>query len=1182
MGEWDEGGEACPYQGLAPFGPDEAGMFFGRTRATQNLLERLGARVADGGAILLVSGPSGVGKSSLLRAGLMPALAQGALPGAGAERRRGLLVTPTATPLRALAEAWTASFGGDVEQMERRLGELRPRVPLADLPGRPVLVVDQFEELFTLVADEKEREAYIRALHAMTEGPHGAAVVACVRADYWDRCAAYPRFAEAIQDGQVIVEPMTESDLRLAITGPAAAVGVEIQPGLVETVLGELRTGLAVGDRYEAGALPLLSQALRNTWDRRENGTLTIRGYEQSGQIRDSVRRTADGILERLGAEDRKAALRLLRRMTLITAGGHVARRTATLAEIHAAASARSPEERRRVEALLSEFAGQRLLIMHQDTVEIAHDTLLTAWPTLRRWLEPDLIAQAVYDRLVEDAGRWAGNHRDPAYLYRGARLLSVDDVRPRWERDPDSFPPPGPSVEAFVSASESWARRSRRRRRLVQTGLATLTILALIAAVAAVGFANDADRQRDVAVSRRLAAQSEVTGDTALAARLAVAAWRVAPTDEARNRVLAAATSTGRGTLTGHARGVTAVAFSPDGALIATGSDDGTARIWDAASRRQRGAPITLPPRLCIGGVEVAFAPDGRTLATACGTAVWFWDPATRRAAGGPIVNGAAVSALAFHPDGSLLVTGDAHGVVRLWDTATRRPRGAPMGRPDRRPGRPAMINAVAFTRDGGSLATAGADKAARLWDVATSRPLGNPFTGHTQAVTGVAFSPDQATLATVALDGTARLWKVVSREQVGVLRDPPTPFNSITFSPDGTRLATAGGIGRTVVWDAASRQRVLTLSDNAGGVEQVVFSPDGRLLAAGGDDGVVRLADPWIHTQVGGPIPARGTVALSPDGRTLAAGASGNANPGIGLWNASTLRPAGPPLIAADARRPVAATTFTPDGRSLLASGPEGLRLWDVAGRREIAHDGTLQGTAELSPTGTFAAVHHDGAIAIWDVARRRESGPRIRVSGHTDLVTAMAISPDGATLATTGFDDRVRLFDVAARRQIEGSPPPAGGGLVNDLAFGPGGRTLALTAADSTVRFWDVARHRPVGTALVPRGGAISALAYSPDGQILATGSTDRDLQLWDLRTYRPLGAPMDGHARGVIQVAYGRDGKTVATVSGDGTARLWRVGSPPDPVAAACANAGRPLDRSEWAIHVPEEKYRRTCP
>lgn len=1169
-----EDSDACPYQGLAPFGTDEAELFFGRTRATRGLLDRLGSRLDEGGSVLVVSGASGVGKSSLLRAGLMPALAKGMLSVAGSRSWPRLFMTPTATPLRTLAETWTAAYGGRAEEAYERFRDDPRQVP----PDRLLLVVDQFEELFTLVGDERERQAFVRALHALAEA--GAGVIIGLRADYWDRCAAYPQFAAAIQDGQVIVEPLTGEDLRLAITGPAAAAGLEIEPGLVEIVLGELHVE---GDRYEPGALPLLSQALRNTWDRREDGRLTIRGYEESGRVRDSVRRTADEVLGRLPAEDRKTALKVFRRMTLITAEGRTARRRATPAEIYAAASAHEAADRDRVDALLSTFADRRLLTLHEGTAEIAHDALLAAWPALRQWIEPDLTAQAVYERLIDDAGQWAEHHRDPAFLYRGARLLSVQDSRLRWERDPESFPPAGPTVDGFVTASIAAARRAGRRRRLVMTGLATLSVLALAAAAAAVDAANDAGHQRNLAVSRQLAAQSEVAGDPDTSALLAVAAWRIAPTSEARHRLLTIAAGPDRGTLTGHRAPISALAFSPDGTVVATGSEDGTARLWDAASHRQLGAPIVPPRKECgDSGVEVAFAPGGRMLASACLGTVRFWDTATHRQLGAPLNAGGFVTAIAFAGDGRTLATASVTGTVRLWDVAARRPRGDPMGHAGN-----GAVNAVVFGPGGKSLATADADHTARLWDTTTYEQVGDAFSGHADDVEDVALSPDGTTLATAGRDGTARLWNTATHRQTGATLKAGRPgLNGIAFSPDGRTLATAGGDGLTRLWGTADHRQVGTaLGDGSGRVSHVAFSPDGRLLAVGGDDGVVRLEDPVTHRQAGGAIPGSSAIALSPDGRTLATGDPGTAAPAVRLWDVTTRRAAGRPLEppgggAADV---LGGVGFGAGGRTLVLVSSGGVWTRDVAGGRPagLPFDHGHVGTTALSRDGGLLAVQRDGAVAFVDVKGRREAGPRIRVPGHTDLVSAMAFSPDGARLAVAGFDRRVRVFDVSTRRQVGAPLPIAVGGFTDALAFSPDGGTLAVSAADHTVRLWDLARRRPAGGALTGHTGAVTSIAFSPDGGALATGAADDTVRLWDLLTYRQVGAPLTGHTRAVTGIAFSPDGRTVGTVGDDDTVRLWNVAPPADPVATVCAGVGRSLTREEWKRYVPQEEFRRIC-
>jgi WD40 repeat protein len=1184
---------ACPYQGLAPFDAENSELFFGRARATRDLLGRLGRRLGDEtrprGSILLVSGASGVGKSSLLRAGAMPALATGMLPVDGSRHWPRLLMTPTATPLRTLAARWAETHGGSAETAYEQLRGDQGFSP----DGRLVLIVDQFEELFTLVADERERQAFVRALHALAEGPQAAAVIIGVRADYWDRCAAYPQFAAAIQDGQVLVEPMTESDLRLAITGPAATVGLEIEPGLVETVLGDLRAGRDAADRYAAGALPLLSQALRNTWDRREDDRLTVRGYEESGRVRDAVQHTADEVFQGLSAEDRKIALRVFRRLTVIIAGGRVARRRATMSEIHAAAAAHSAAERGAggsVGALVSAFADRRLLTLHEDTAEIAHDALLTAWPTLRRWLEPDLAAQAVYDQLIEDAAQWDEHRRDPAFLYRGGRLLSVQDTRPRWDHDTDSFPPPGPIVEGFIAASARAARRAGRTRRLVLAGLAVLSILALIAAGAAIKAAGDADRQRNLAVSRLLAEQSEVAGDPVTSALLAAAAWRIAPTQEARYRMLDVAARTGRAVLSGHTGAVTALVFSRDGSTIVTGGDDGTARLWATASRQPRGAPIAHPKRDCSGtGINaVAISPDGKVVATTCLGYIRFWDVATHRPLGVPVENESSVPAIAFSPDGRTLAAGRTDGTARLWDVATRSPRGDAIGRPART-GAFNPVNAVAFSPDGKLLATVGADNTARLWDAATHRQAGDALTGHDEPIQDLSFSPDGTTLATASTDGTARLWDLATHRQSGAaLKDPAGTggFNGIAYSPDGGRLATAGVNGFTRIWDAAGRRPLGTaLADNRLPVRRAAFSPDGKILAVAGDDGMVRLGDPVAHQQTGATLPGLSAVAVSPDGKTLATAERDNTTR---LWDVATQRPVGRPLRPADDRTidrkgALFGLTFSPDGGMLATAGLDGVRLFDTAGRRQIGPPLYAErpiGTVEFSPDGKRLAIARNGAIQFWQLAARRQTGPRIHVPDHTNLLSAMAISADGATLATVGGDRTVRLFDVATGRQRGAPIPVAVNGILDELKFSPDGRTLAIAANNDTVRLWNISPRRQIGT-LTGHNDWISEIAFSPDGKVVATGSADDTVRLWDLMTGRQIGIPLTGHTHAVTGIAYTPDGATVATVADDETARLWNVAVPADPVATTCANAGRSLTRAEWERYIPGLRFREIC-
>ena len=572
-----------------------------------------------------------------------------------------------------------------------------------------------------------------------------------------------------------------------------------------------------------------------------------------------------------------------------------------------------------------------------------------------------------MYERLIDDAGQWDEHHGDPAFLYRGARLLAVQDSRPRWDRDPESFPPAGPTVDGFVAASVGAARRAGRRRSIVMAGLAVLSVLALIAAGAAIDAAHDADHQRNLAVSRQLAAQSEVVGDPVTSALLAVAAWRIAPTSEARYRLLTIAAGPDRGTLTGHRAQLSALAFSPGGTIVATGSKDGTARLWDTASRRQLGAPI-VPPRKECGdtGVKVAFEPNGRVLASACLGTVRFWDVSTHRQLGAPLDAGGFVTAIAFAPDGRTLATASVEGTLRLWDVATRRPRGDTMGHPGSSEG--AAINAVAFSSDGKRLATANGDRTARLWDTATYEQVGAAFSGHTDDVRDVAFSPDGTTLATASQDGTARLWNLATHRQIGAaLKVGGSDLNRIAFSPDGRTLATAGSDGLTRLWGAADHQQVGTaLGDNPVGVRsvayatsQVAFSPDGRLLAVSGDDGTVRLEDPVTHRQTGSAIPGSSAVALSPDGRTLATGEPGTPRCGSGTWPPSV-----PPAIRWKPRTAAAPMSSEP-----------------IRSRRADTHGGELRRRVDMGRGGwqSRRSPLRPGEPHRCDEAQSRRQTPR-----------------------------------------------------------------------------------------------------------------------------------------------------------------------------------------------------------
>ena len=838
-----------PYLGLVPFEERDARLFYGRDELADRLVRRLADRL-DGAGILLVTGESGSGKSSLLRAGLLPRLAAGAL-GPESKRWPRRVIRPTASPLRELAMHLAEMAGADPVSVYRSLSAAPDEAPMlaeqaarrgadpgsdgpssaaAGAPPRLVLVVDQFEELFIAGEDAEvdavERNAFVTALHAAATIPAGprrlppALVVAAVRADYLGRLIAYPPLKAALDAGLFTVGPMSEAELRLAVTGPAAEAGLVVEPAVVEAVIAELRD--EGGGGLGSGVLPLMSQAMAATWERREGNELTLRGYRRAGGVANAVNRGAQAAYDALTKSQQDAARLVFAQLTVITAGGQFARRRCRRAEL----SSQGTQMAADIDAVIGVFSAQRLLVLGEDSVEIAHDALLHAWKQLRDWLGDDQLDRALYSQVVTDAATWDGNGRDAAYLYRPGRVAAIDAAAARWQGAPARYPPLPATSAAFLDAAHHAARRTARRRRGVIAGLLALTIIAISAAGIAVRDAANASRQaanasrqHAIALARELAAES-LAADFAsplTARRLAVAAWRVFPTDQAGSALANLLMEQQQGgILPGDPAnfGVNGVAFSPDGKLLAAAYGDGTVRLWNLATQQAVGAPLPAPTGPLAIVSSMAFSPDGNLLAIVgdSGT-VRLWNPTTRQAVGTLPADTGSVegeTSVAFSPDGKLLaIAGDA-GTVRLWNPATRQAVGAPFLAVAN-----GGLDGVAFSPDGRLLATADLAGYVQLWNRATGQAVGAPLLAVTNGgLDGMAFSPDGKLLATAGGDGTVRLWNPATWQAVGAPLLAETgsqvSVNGVAFSPDGKLLASADTAGYVRLWDPATRQAV------------------------------------------------------------------------------------------------------------------------------------------------------------------------------------------------------------------------------------------------------------------------------------------------------------------------------------------------------------------------------------
>src|SRR5262245_2653706 len=647
-----------PYRGLAVFGEQDAAFFFGREAAATALLDQM-SQLLTGTGLLVVSGASGAGKSSLLRAGVLPRIREEGLAAApGAASWPQVMFTPTRAPLAELALRVAPLAGTDAAAVRRGLaadpdgfaltarqaaragppdpvGEPDGPAPPDQLrPGRLLLVVDQFEELFTQCPDEEQRRAFITALNAAAtagQGPEqapAALVVLGMRADFEIRCADYPELAGPVQD-RYLVTAMTERQLRMAITEPAKKTGSTVDGDLTGLLLAAMRNGQP--GTFRAGPLPLLSHALDQAWRSRTGETLTLADYERTGGIEGAVAATAQRAYDRLTPPQQATARQVFLRLTATSSDGVDTAGRATRAELTAG---KSPAEAQDVEAVLEAFAAERLLTLAAGTVELSHEALLTAWPLLRdTWLADTHADRIARTRLHATADDWERHSRDRSYLYSGSLLQAAADTATRIDADPARHLPLSQTERDFLHASSRAHRRTVRRRQAVIAGLLALTLTALTAAGIAARNAASAGRQHAIALSRQLAAESlNIDGtDPVTARRIAVAAWAVFPTSQAASAITTLlAEQRQRGILPADPSTVWAVAFSPRRTLLATGGGDGTVRLWNPATGRPVGAP--LPATSAQANVYgVAFSPDGTLLATAGGDGtVRLWNPAT------------------------------------------------------------------------------------------------------------------------------------------------------------------------------------------------------------------------------------------------------------------------------------------------------------------------------------------------------------------------------------------------------------------------------------------------------------------------------------------------------------------------------------------------------------------------
>ena len=1224
---WDPA--RSPYPGLESFTGEDAAVFFGRDQEIDRLVELLQPTLQRGaGRFVAIVGPSGSGKSSLLRAGLLPRLER-------MDRRWVVLpvLVPGQQPTQNLARSVAAAFavrgctrplhevaaalgrgGAGLVELAVELGQAVDRASgmaagkAGDGRVTVLVVIDQAEELLTR-SGPREQQAFLRLLDDALDDDSPVWVVATVRSEYLSTAPERAGLAEVVDD-PLVVEPLSRARLPEVIQRPAQRAGLQFAPGLVERMVDE-STG---GD-----ALPLLAYTLRELYQRAgPDGRVSVADYEALGGVVGALQRRADrltGELDRRGQG--QLILPTLMKFAAVEGEGEPTRRRILRGAL------RADEQ-----AVADAFIDARLLTSGtgsggETVVEVAHEALLRQWPPLREAIEASrasLRMRSELERLVAD---WDLRGRDESYLMRGGRLSAVD----QWagEHGGDLSPVERQFVEAsraLASRELEQARRSNRRLRALAGGLVVVLILALVTSALAVRQQQRASSAQRAAIARGMVAQADRVGgtDPRDALRLDVAANRLDPSPHTQAGLLQTLTSSPYlGTLGGREAGPTGLpvdplgVLAPDGKMLVTAGRDRKVTLWDLSDRTH---PRSLE---ALAGhtyqvTAAAFAPDGKTLATVSQEAVILWDLSNRhrpRPLSQHRTSGDPVGLIAYSPDGTTLATTGSGGVT-LWDLADR-------SRP-RRLGRPLAgnVGSMAFAPNGHILAIGGGgrDGTVVLWDLGDRghpRRLGQPLTGHTDSVNSLAFAPDGRTLASGSDDETVILWDLGDPAHARRLGQPlarKSVVNSVAFAPDGRTLATAGWDDLVTLWDVTNRENAFArgepLTGHADSVTAVAFTPDGRTMTSAGLDETVLLWDLSGRNyprRIGGALRGHAnyvrSVAFSPDGRTLA---SGGEDKSVIIWDVSAPshpRRIGQPLTGHTTE--VRSVAFAPDGRTLAtAGGDQAVILWDLSDLhhpRRIAQ--LLQGRGEVTPLAavafapdgrTLAATSRTGVL-MWDLGDRyhpRPLGPPLRGSS---FVAAIAFAPDGHLLATGSWDQSVVLWDLNDRGHPKriGQPLTGYTNEVTSVAFAPGGDLLAAGSYDTIVLYDLTDRDHPhrLGQPLKGRG-EVTPLAFTRDGRTLATGGW-RSYGLWDVTDRsqpRLLGLPALWAGDDVTALALAPRGHTLATVGlADRTVTLWDLTPLEDlrsnMVSEACTRAGGPLDKTMWGTYAPGLTYQDPC-
>jgi WD40 repeat protein/uncharacterized caspase-like protein len=1162
----------CPYMGLNAFSESDSPYYFGRDRTIQELIYSL-----QNNSFLAVVGASGSGKSSLLQAGVIPQLRLGKqIP--NSEKWLIKTIRPGNNPLAALEQKLlTANERLDAIDRGNPKKQYIPSLHLGiegfvywlRSQSQPmlVLIVDQFEELFTLTENIDRQKFLELLLGAVEYAGDRFKLIITLRADFIASCLEIPQLAEFLQRASLLVSPkLSLEDYRQVITKPADKVGLKVEPELVEVLLRELDNSV--------GNLPLLEFVLEQLWQHRINGALTLQAYQQQlGGIQGALERSSQSLYDSLEPELKDCAKWIFLALTQLGEGTEDTRRRVLKSELIVK---KYPQEL--VDRTLQILTQSKLIVLnsedttppvatskdiaensislplfpltHSITVEVAHEILIRHWSTLKWWLEENREKLRKQRQIEQSTQNWLQSGEQSDFLLQGVRLAEAEDIYIKYTDELSQ------DVQRYIAACLSERKRlqirEKQRLRQAQRAVVGLSILG----IAACSFGGLAYWQGREAKLREIEALNSSSRANLLSNQqlesliIAVKAGKelqntlAVPEQLKENtidRIQQAFNNTQEiNRLEGHKAIVSSISLSRDGKILASGSDDRTLKVW-----RSDGTQLLDIQGHNASVKSVKFRPDDKLIASASfDRTVKLWDSQTGKLIQTLGQHKAEVMSVAFTSDGKILASTTADGNIYLWS----QDRKGEYTLQKSWKAHPGNTTTTAFAKNNQVLLSGSSDGEIKFWQVRDGKLL-RQIPGNNFPIQRIAISPDGNILAVASSDRTIKLWHLYNGKLIRSIDNAHnSEIRSINFSFDGQTLVSASSDSTIKVWNFGDGELLETFQGHSIGVYDASFSPDDRNIISAGADRTIRI---WQRQNILWKTLSPKNkkvyaIAFNPQGNILA---SGGEDRKIRLWNIpdGSLRQIYPEYsekYQLGHLNYVLSLAFSPDGQTLASSGQDTwVKLWRVRDGYMIK---TLLGSdreinsLSFSPNGkVLASAGADGQIWLWNL----DSRTLIKtIPTQSEEILALKYSPNGNILASAGRDKTIKLWQTDSGKLIRTLVGHSNG--VNGIAFSPDGKTIASASSDKTIKLWQTHSGKLIQT-LEGHRDAVWTVNFDRQGDLIASGSSDLTIKIWTI-TGKEIGT-LRGHKNSILDVSFAPDTKLLASASFDGTVKLWRLDS-----------------------------------